>query len=46
MDAHQAKIDANQKKWMTAMKTSPERMEEEACLKNIEANQGKVGIKM
>jgi predicted amidohydrolase len=51
MDAHQAKTEANREDWMATMKASQERMEAlmdislkttEACVENIEANQGKI----
>jgi hypothetical protein len=54
LDAHQAKTEANHEEWMVAMKASQERMEAlmdvreamKACLEKVEANQGKVEIKM
>jgi hypothetical protein len=55
MDTHQAKIEARHEEWMAAVKDSQERMEAlldvslemtEVFLEKIEANQGKVEIKM
>jgi hypothetical protein len=55
MDDHQAETEANHEEWITAIKASQERMEAlmdvsleitESCLEKIEADQGKVEIKM